>query len=90
MHAFATVGSTRFDLLVKEILSSRTLKALMDRGYTTLTVQCGNSAFEQAAQVSNGETAHFELEGIRIDLWKLKPTLKEEYEKADLIISHAG
>ncbi|KAF5358031.1 hypothetical protein D9756_001939 [Leucocoprinus leucothites] len=90
MHAFVTVGSTRFDLLVKEILSSRTLQALKQRGCTTLTVQCGNSAYEQASLVAKGETARLVLEGIPVELWKFKPALKEEYEKADLVISHAG
>jgi beta-1,4-N-acetylglucosaminyltransferase len=90
MHAFATVGSTKFDLLVNEILSSRTLNTLKDRGYTTLTVQCGNSTFKQATQLSEEGVAHFTLEGVSIEVWKFKPTLKEEYEKADLIISHAG
>ena len=90
MHAFVTIGSTRFDLLVKEILSVRTLEALKSRGCTTLTVQCGNSAFEQASLIAKGETTKLSVEGIQVELWKFKPALTKEYEKADLIISHAG
>ncbi|KAL9714758.1 N-acetylglucosaminyldiphosphodolichol N-acetylglucosaminyltransferase catalytic subunit alg13 [Leucoagaricus gongylophorus] len=90
MHAFVTIGSTRFDLLVKEILSVRTLEALKSRGCTTLTVQCGNSAFEQASLIAKGETTKLSVEGIQVELWKFKPALTKEYEKADLVISHAG
>ncbi|KXN82605.1 hypothetical protein AN958_02456 [Leucoagaricus sp. SymC.cos] len=90
MHAFITVGSTQFDLLITAVLSSRTVNALKTRGYTSLTVQCGKSVFEHADQISKGETARIELEGIPIELWQFKPSLKGEYEKADLIISHAG
>jgi beta-1,4-N-acetylglucosaminyltransferase len=90
MHAFITIGSTEFDALIAEILSPRTLKALKARGYETLTVQCGNSVFDRAALVAKGETATLSLQGVAIELWKFKPSLREEYEKADLIVSHAG
>ncbi len=90
MRAFVTVGSISFDSLITEIFSSRTLNALKDRGYTTLIVQCGTSTFAHAASVSNGETASLELEGVAIELWKFKPSLNDEYEKADLVIGHAG
>jgi len=90
MHTFVTIGSTRFDLLIKEILSPHTLEALKSRRCTTLTVQCGNSAFEQASLIAKGETVNLSIEGIQVELWKFKPALIKEYEKADLVISHAG
>lgn len=90
MHTFVTVGSTKFDSLVAEALSSRTLSILKAQGYTTMTVQCGNSSFAHASLVAKGETATLSLEGVLVELWKFKPSLREEYEKADLIISHAG
>jgi beta-1,4-N-acetylglucosaminyltransferase len=90
MHAFITIGSTEFDALISETLSPRTLKAFKASGYETLTVQCGNSVFGQAALVAQGETAKLSLEDVAIELWKFKPSLREEYEKADLIVSHAG
>jgi len=90
MHTFVTIGSTRFDLLIQEILSPHTLEALKSRRCTTLTVQCGNSAFEQASLIAKGETVNLSIEGIQVELWKFKPALIKEYEKADLVISHAG
>lgn len=90
MRAFVTIGSTKFNTLITEILTSRTLNALKDRGYTTLIIQCGDSTFAYSASVSNGETVSLVLEGVSIELWKFKPSLREESDKADLIISHAG
>lgn len=90
MHTFVTVGSTKFDSLVTEALSPQTLAALGSLGYTSLTIQCGNSSFAHSSLVSKGETATLTLEGILIEMWKFKPSLQEDYEKADLIISHAG
>ncbi|KAG6831179.1 hypothetical protein H0H92_012319 [Tricholoma furcatifolium] len=89
MLAFVTVGSTRFDSLVQAVVSSQVLSALRLRGYNQLVVQCGNSDFELALSISRGPFI-LEREGIKIELWKFKPTLQDEYEKADLVISHAG
>ncbi|KAG5354232.1 hypothetical protein C0989_003745 [Termitomyces sp. Mn162] len=89
MLAFATVGSTQFDSLVQAILSPSVLSTLRRKGYHQLIVQCGNSNFELASSISGGQL-NIEKEGIDIELWKFKPTLQNEYEKADLVISHAG
>ncbi|KAH0584356.1 UDP-N-acetylglucosamine transferase subunit alg13 [Termitomyces sp. J132] len=89
MLVFATVGSTQFDSLVQAILSPSVLSTLRRKGYHQLVVQCGNSNFESASSISGGQL-NIEKEGIDIELWKFKPTLQNEYEKADLVISHAG
>jgi beta-1,4-N-acetylglucosaminyltransferase len=85
MHAFVTVGSTSFDSLVQSVLSSSVLFTLRNKGYTSLAVQCGDSNFELASI-----THSLERDGIGVELWKFKPSLQEEYERADLVISHAG
>ncbi|KAG6919934.1 hypothetical protein DXG01_013283 [Tephrocybe rancida] len=90
MLAFATVGSTRFDSLVQSILSLPVLSALRLKGYTQVVVQCGNSSFELASSISSGRELTVEKDGVEIELWKFKPTLQDDYEKADLVISHAG
>ncbi|RDB24185.1 tRNA (carboxymethyluridine(34)-5-O)-methyltransferase [Hypsizygus marmoreus] len=90
MLVFVTVGSTRFDSLVQAVLSLPVLSSLRLRGYTELVVQCGNSAFELASSISQGENLIVEREGITVELWKFKPSLDKEYERADLVISHAG
>ncbi|THU86438.1 glycosyl transferase [Dendrothele bispora CBS 962.96] len=90
MLAFVTVGSTRFDSLVDRVLSEEVLASLRGRGYTKLVVQCGNSAFGHANLLQQETELHLEKDGVSIELWKFKPSLQEEYERADLVISHAG
>ncbi|KAG6821066.1 hypothetical protein H0H93_007225 [Arthromyces matolae] len=90
MLAFVTVGSTQFDALVQATLSPTVLSTLRRKDYTRLIVQCGNSNFELASAISEGQKLVIEREGVDIELWKFKSTLQDVYEKADLIISHAG
>lgn len=90
-NVLVTVGSTRFDALVQAVLSEPVLAALRARGYSRLTVQCGNSEFDANGfeQQEDGLVQTTE-NGIGIVVWKFRPSLEEEYEKADLVISHAG
>ncbi|TFK43002.1 glycosyltransferase family 1 protein [Crucibulum laeve] len=90
MRAFVTVGSTKFDALVNSVFSEAVILSLSQRGYTKLVVQCGNSTFEFADFVANGESQVLEKEGVEVEYWKFKPSLQEEFDKADLVISHAG
>ncbi|KAF5391400.1 hypothetical protein D9757_001976 [Collybiopsis confluens] len=89
MLAFVTVGSTRFDELVQAALSSAVLSSLRRRGYTSLIVQRGNSVFPYEDD-AGAETLRLEKNGVHIECWKFKPSLQTEYEKADIVISHAG
>ncbi|KAF9500986.1 glycosyltransferase family 1 protein [Pleurotus eryngii] len=88
MLVFVTVGSTKFDALIRAVLSADVLQCLQAKGYTSLVVQCGNS--RTGEPVPNEGKTKMSREGVDIELWKFKPSLVEEYEKADLIISHAG
>jgi len=90
MFAFVTVGSTKFDALVQAAFSKEVLCSLHRRGYTDIVVQCGNSAFELASTIQEGQTSRLERESVSIEFWKFKQTLQEEYYRADLVISHAG
>ena len=90
MLAFVTVGSTRFDSLVQTVLSSPVLTSLHAKGYSCLTVQCGDSKFELTGSISDPRSWSFQRNGVSVELWKFKPSLQEEYERADLVISHAG
>ena len=90
MHVFVTVGSTRFDALVQKVLSEPVLGVLRAKGYQTLDVQCGDSEFD-ASLLSRDAEDHWEGVGeLETSVWRFKPTLKEDYERADLVISHAG
>lgn len=89
MHAFVTVGSTHFDPLVQACLSTPVLESLRSRGYCDVTIQCGDSKSVQGL-LTTREPATVTNAGVNIEVWRFKPTLRDEYLRADLIISHAG
>ena len=85
MSVLVTVGSTGFDLLVQAVISNPFLDAIHSKGFTHLTVQCGNS------RVGHDSNYHsFHSRGIDIELWKYKPSIQAEMQKSDIVISHAG
>ncbi|KAF9069852.1 glycosyl transferase [Rhodocollybia butyracea] len=91
MLAFVTIGSTRFDDLVQSVFSPTVLSSLLQKGYTHIVVQCGNSEFPYAHLLAGGEELfQVEKEGVSIECWKFKPSLQMDYDRADLVISHAG
>lgn len=89
MHAFVTVGSTRFDRLVERALSDSVIDTLRAKGYSKIVVQCGNSNFDTGLYEQSGER-WVRKDDEDIEVWRFKPSLQEEYEQADLVISHAG
>ncbi|KAF5365794.1 hypothetical protein D9758_003248 [Tetrapyrgos nigripes] len=90
MLAFVTVGSTRFDSLVNRVLSTPVLSSLRNQGYSELVVQCGNSDFDYAHLLQHQTSCDIDKDGVSIQLWRFKPSLQDEYERARLVISHAG
>ncbi|KAH9842583.1 glycosyl transferase [Rhodofomes roseus] len=89
-HAFVTVGSTRFDALVQAVQTDAVLAALRTRGVSSLTVQGGEAVREFNAEQLQAATAGGARYGIDVEAWAYKPSLQEDYERADLVISHAG
>jgi beta-1,4-N-acetylglucosaminyltransferase len=75
-----TVGSTRFDKLVGAFSSPSLLGVLTLLGYSQLTIQYGKSLITDLSVHS----------GIQIETFAYKPSLREDMERASLIISHAG
>ena len=91
MLVFITVGSTKFDSLIQSVLTDDILEAFRAKGYTHITVQCGNSQFDLPPGVTAYEGGWtFEREGVQLEIWKFKPSLEEDYNEADLVVSHAG
>lgn len=83
MRVFVTVGATTpFDLLIETVLSSDVLRALSEKGFDHLVIQSGPSKQFPAS--------HDKRDNIVIDIWNLKPSLKDDFQVSDLIISHAG
>lgn len=90
MRVFVTVGSTKFDSLIQAVLSDDVLHAFSAKGYTDIVVQCGDSKLNLPSGLANQTSWTLERDSVRVDVWRFKPSLEEEYNEADLVVSHAG
>ena len=79
---FVSVGSTRFDKLIAAVSSQAVLHLLHSLGYSHVTMQHG--AGPAPSPAPNSATA------IGVDSYNYKPSLHQDMEQADLVISHAG
>ena len=90
MLVFVTVGSTRFDVLIEACFTQEVLSALLDKGYTHLIIQCGNSSFKFDSMLDQNATAKLVHHGVDIEYFRFLPSIEESFNKADLVIGHAG
>lgn len=82
---FLTVGTTEFDQLIETIDSSAFAACLQGLGCRLLILQIGRGAYEP--KTLPDDCARL---GIRVEVFRFKPTLDREMKAADLIISHCG
>ncbi|KAG8510676.1 UDP-N-acetylglucosamine transferase subunit ALG13, partial [Galemys pyrenaicus] len=78
---FVTVGTTSFDDLIARISAHDSLQIIQSLGYSRLVLQIGRG---------NVVPEPFSTESFTLDVYRYKESLKEDLEKADLVISHAG
>ena len=90
MHVLLTVGSTHFDELVNECISKSVLDVLRRRGVSSFSIQCGKYDIESRLGKNADGVWRLQDAGIQMEIWRYKPTLSKEYNRADLVISHAG
>ena len=83
MKVFVTVGTTRFDDLVRQILQPQVLHILRQKGYTELLIQSGKSEFPQDLLTNASQV-------LAVTQYTFKPDLKADIASADLVVSHAG
>ncbi|KAH3719886.1 UDP-N-acetylglucosamine transferase subunit ALG13 homolog [Dreissena polymorpha] len=79
--AFVTVGTTQFDKLIETMCEEETLKCLSKLGFTKLILQQGNGKFDPKSGT---------LHGLTVEHYRFKPSIRQDIEEADLVISHAG
>lgn len=85
-----TVGTTKFDALIKALDNMQVAQALVDRGYSNLLVQKGAGSY-QLSNILPLEQAQQQLSiGLQVQVFDFAPSLAEYMQQADLIISHAG
>ncbi|XP_025789554.1 LOW QUALITY PROTEIN: putative bifunctional UDP-N-acetylglucosamine transferase and deubiquitinase ALG13 [Puma concolor] len=78
---FVTVGTTSFDDLIACVSAHDTLQIIKRLGYDRLVLQIGRGKVVPEP---------FRTESFALDVYRYKDSLKEDLEKADLVISHAG
>lgn len=78
-----TVGTTRFDQLIKKILNKESVEQLAIMGFARLILQIGKSEYE----VEQVEPLR---EIIEIEIYDYKPSLLDDIDRADVVVGHAG
>jgi beta-1,4-N-acetylglucosaminyltransferase len=85
MSLFVTVGSTGFDELIQETISSTFLNSLSQVGIQKVLYQYGSSE-----QVFSAKLQAYKGKVLDIDGYKYKSSITEDMKRSDIIISHAG
>ena len=88
-NVFLTVGTTKFDALVRAADAPAVADELAVRGYTGLTMQIGAGSYLPRNLVPEGIEAQLP-NGLRVRFFTFAPDLANHMRSADLIISHAG
>lgn len=101
-EVFLTVGTTRFEALIRAVDSHAVAEALVKHGYTRLVVQTGTGMYKlqhlmppntshapKDSQGSSGVLA-WHPSGLEVRIFDFLPSLKQQMADADLVISHAG
>jgi len=72
------------------VLSEECLQKLADVGVDRLCIQYGAGRLPPSHQESENGFIAYTSNGIEIECYRYKPSLREDMEAADLIIGHAG
>lgn len=78
--AFVTVGTTKFDALIRALDTDACLEALVARGFSCVLMQIGHGEYTPRASAA----------GLGIEWYRHNPQYKQDVVRADLVISHAG
>ncbi|KAL7077994.1 hypothetical protein ACQ4LE_002291 [Meloidogyne hapla] len=93
MKCFVTVGSTKFEKLIFTILTDSVLQKFLNIGIDRLIIQNGNGNIPECLNCFKKEDEDVwegEINGIQIELFRYKDSIRNEMEDSDLIIGHAG
>lgn len=85
-----TVGTTRFDALVRAVDSPDVADALVASGYTKLVIQAGASDYRPNRIFPPNAKVACLSNGLQAEWFEYAPSLAPLLEEAALVISHAG
>ncbi|CAK0804272.1 unnamed protein product [Prorocentrum cordatum] len=83
---FVTVGTTSFDALIEQVDTREFHREARAAGYDRLLVQHGRGDREPKLGRHGEDSADL----LEVTAYRFKPSLLEDVEAADLIVSHAG
>lgn len=84
-----TVGSTKFDDLIKAVDSHTFAQALLGFGFTTLIIQKGSGVGLRNLLRHNQKEGVTDT-GLAVECFDFKPSMQQRLKQAALVISHAG
>ncbi|XGW06054.1 hypothetical protein V3C99_016416 [Haemonchus contortus] len=95
MTCFVTVGTTKFDQLVNEVLTETCTSTLKTLGVKRITVQLGAGEWsdEVRQRVFGGMVAdqgEGECYGLPVEFYRFKPNIHDDMKEAMVVIGHAG
>ena len=88
---FVTVGSTKFERLIDRLLDEDILNILNKYSFNKMIIQMGNGK-HKLLNIEDGKIS-IDLvakNNIKINAYEYKPSIRQDLEQADLVISHAG
>ncbi|KAL6762614.1 glycosyl transferase [Haematococcus lacustris] len=89
-EVLVTVGTTKFDALIKAVDNQAFVDALKQKGYSHLAVQKGNGSYFPKYLLPSGELEATLSNGVHVRCFDYQPNLNTSMQQAALIISHAG
>jgi len=93
-QVFVTVGTTKFDSLIDVVDSIEFHNMLSSLGYNQLVIQIGNYSGTIKNSIENEDTDSFRDNArgteFRSCYYKYKPSLSNDMDTSDLIITHGG
>jgi beta-1,4-N-acetylglucosaminyltransferase len=87
---FVTVGTTKFDALIKAMDRHEVANALTKKGYSKLIMQMGAAQYTPSVLFPDDKASGTLPNGLHVSYFQFAPSLADYMQQADLIISHAG
>jgi beta-1,4-N-acetylglucosaminyltransferase len=87
---FVTVGTTRFDALIRAVDRRAFADVLVAAGYTRLIMQIGRAQYTPRQLLPPNQRSARLHSGLAVEYFDFAPSLAEHLGGAALVISHAG
>ncbi|KAI7837467.1 hypothetical protein COHA_008725 [Chlorella ohadii] len=87
---FVTVGTTKFDALIRAVDQQAFADVLVAKGYTRLVMQIGRAEYRPRRLLPPNRRTGRLHNGLAVEYFEFAPSLAEHLRSAALVVSHAG